>query len=280
MLGRVQERNQLYIIGSLPEKKIYTDKDALRQLSVMKEKSLNNNRPVWEKAFPDSYKVVYLNIHSLNDKFEDVKADLIFPFADLIIFGETWLKNEEESNEYVREDTLRNSSLNLNEYQAHFNSKGNGKGLATYFSESKFSFKQDIKEEYLQVSVFESESLTVIGIYRSKDDKNLLGHLRNIIPMTGSCLVIGDLNLCTQRKPNHKVFESLRLMHFKLLNFEATHLDGGHIDQAWLRTSPTNQQKISLDTYSPYYTAKDHDALLFSFYDSSINKGKYNPCRI
>ena len=123
---------------------------------------------------------------------------------------------------------------------------------------------------------FAERPSTVIGIYRSKDDKNLLRHLRNIVPMTGNCLVIGDLNLCTQGKPNHKVFEGLRSMHFKLLNFEATHFDGGHIDQAWLRTSSTNQLQFSLDTYSPYYNAKDHDALLFSFYDSNINKGKYN----
>ena len=52
----------------------------------------------------------------------------------------------------------------------------------------------------------------------------------------------------------------------------ATHIKGGHIDQAWLRCK-TNHYDVQL--YSPYYTCKDHDALLFSLYEPSTEKGKY-----
>ena len=56
MLGRIQELNQLYIIGNLPEKKITVDKEALNQLAILKAKSINRNPPVWEKTFHQSYK--------------------------------------------------------------------------------------------------------------------------------------------------------------------------------------------------------------------------------
>ena len=51
---------------------------------------------------------------------------------------------------------------------------------------------------------------------------------------------------------------------FKQLVNEATHIGGGHIDQVYLKT-----ENISADIqmYSPYYTAKDHDAVCISLQD-------------
>ena len=49
---------------------------------------------------------------------------------------------------------------------------------------------------------------------------------------------------------------------FKQLVHKATHIDGGHIDHAYLKTEYSIPVKV--DTYSPYYTAKDHDALCIS----------------
>ena len=85
MLGRVQERSQLYLIGSLSETKIRMDQEAKKQLEILKAKSLNNNPTVWEKDLKDSRKVFSLNIHSLRDKMEDIKADPILKIADMVI---------------------------------------------------------------------------------------------------------------------------------------------------------------------------------------------------
>ena len=71
MLGRAEELSQLYIIGKLDEKKIYTDKEALSQLKIMKAKSVNNNPPVWEKTFVNSKKICFHNIHSLIHSLKD-----------------------------------------------------------------------------------------------------------------------------------------------------------------------------------------------------------------
>ena len=92
MLGRVQERSQLYLIGSLSETKIRMDQEAKKQLEILKAKSLNSNPTVWEKDLKDSRKVFSLNIHSLRDKMEDIKADPILKIADMVILSETWLQ--------------------------------------------------------------------------------------------------------------------------------------------------------------------------------------------
>ena len=277
MLGRIQELNQLYIIGNLPENKITTDKEALSQLATLKAKSVNRNPPVWEKSFDYSCKVYYHNIHSLKDKIEDIKADTILSFSDLMIFGETWLETNEVEDESLsalcqtkNKDTNHNSDvspLHLNGYKIHLNSIGRGKGLATYFKEEKFAVKQDIKNEDLQITILESENLCVIGLYRSSEDRSLSLYLKELIPDTGNCLIIGDFNLCTRRLPSHEVFLTMKALGFKRLISEATHFDGGHLDQIWLRIENITQDVHTVELYSPYYTCKDHDALLFSLYE-------------
>ena len=49
---------------------------------------------------------------------------------------------------------------------------------------------------------------------------------------------------------------------------EATHLAGGRIDQAWCNYTG-GPVEVDVTLYSPYYTCKDHDALLFTAYDKS-----------
>ena len=282
MLGRVQERNQLYIIDSLPENKITTDKEALSQLAVLKAKSINSNPPVWEKTFLQSCKIFYHNIHSLKDKIEDIKADLLLPFSDILILGETWLETDKDSDQSlsalcqtINNDTNKEvSPLHLNGYRLHLNSNGRGKGLATYFKENKFAIKQDITNEDLQLTILESKNLCVIGLYRSNADQTLSLQLKELIPAVGTCLIIGDFNLCTQRSPSHEVFITLKALGFNLIVTEATHFDGGHLDQAWLRIMhPSTQDVHSIELYSPYYNCKDHDALLFSLYDPRTEQG-------
>ena len=211
---------------------------------------------------------------------EDIKEDLIIPYADAIIFGETWLYSYEstslEAISQSRNDTNNgecfpaicqninneNPDIQINGYKLHLNSKGRGKGLAVYFKESKFETKQDINKEDLQITVLQSEYLTVIGLYRSNGDTSLKNELMGIIPENGSCLVIGDFNICTSRTPKHEVFQMLQCMDFKQIVSEATHYAGGHLDQAWLRSTEVYNTQI----YIPYYTCKDHDALLFTLY--------------
>ena len=62
-------------------------------------------------------------------------------------------------------------------------------------------------------------------------------------------------------------------MNFKIIVSEPTHLKGGHIDQAWLRD---DRNAYDVQLYSPYYTCKDHDALLVTLYDSQKPQGIFS----
>ena len=130
------------------------------------------------------------------------------------------------------------------------------------------SIIEDINTENSQITLLQSEELSVVCLYRSDADRNLNVELSKIIPTEGPCLVIGDFNLCHKKSKNHEVFTALKSMGFNNCINEATHIAGGYIDQAWLRsTKPNNVQP-----YSPYYTCKDHDAILITIYDPSTGK--------
>ena len=262
MLGRVQRQDQLSIIDSLPENKIYPDKSALEQLSLMKERSINRNPPIWERSIR-GIRVYFHNIQSLGDKFEDIKADVILSYADMIIFAETWLDQTIEETD---------DNLQLQNYKLHLNSNGRGKGLAVYYKECTVLPTEVRKDIYHQISKFEGEELTVLCVYRSYGDMSLASDLKELIPLSGPCLVIGDFNLCSKQQVNHQVFEALKVLNFKLLTVTPTHLKGGHIDQAWFRGK---NDSCDLVCRSPYYTCKDHDALLFTSSDCKRQKGSF-----
>ena len=131
----------------------------------------------------------------------------------------------------------------------------------------------DITEDDLQVTKAESKDLNVVCIYRSQGNQTLTTHLRDIIPCDDCCLIIGDLNICAMENENHEVIAALKSMGFVLLVSEATHTAGGHLDQVWLRNA-TKEYNVGI--YSPYYTSRDHDALLFSQHGIVTDKGIYN----
>ena len=113
-----------------------------------------------------------------------------------------------------------------------------------------------------------------MSLYRSGNDETLGQVLKENIPSAKNCLVIGDFNICTRKFPNHEVFAILKSDGFKLLLDVATHFDGGHLDQAWLRVRLREEDHVSMELYSPYYNSKDHDALLFTSYEPSSELGK------
>ena len=119
-------------------------------------------------------------------------------------------------------------------------------------------------DEHLQITVCEAEEFCVISLYRSNRDQNIVRLFKDIIPDVGACLVLGDINICSRAEANHPALELLRQKGFHLLVSEATHFGGGALDQAWLRTD-TCSEIFSTQIYSPYFNARDHDAILFTY---------------
>ena len=94
------------------------------------------------------------------------------------------------------------------------------------------------------------------------NDAALRDHLNNLIDVRKVTLVCGDFNLCYVDNRKSRTTTFLLECGFKQLVNEATHIDGGHIDHCYFRSEDNIQ--VSIETYSPYYTAKDHDALLIT----------------
>ena len=125
----------------------------------------------------------------------------------------------------------------------------------------------------------DSRECCVMGLYRSDADTTLSNSLRTMIPEVGPFMVTGDFNICLAKFPDHEVFETLRTMGFRPQGSgqgqtsEATHRTGGHIDQAWLREGDMD---TTVQLYSPFYTCRDHDALLISMVDRRTEQGEYS----
>jgi hypothetical protein len=219
MLGRTQSLDQISIIGSFDETKaLKTNLIALTELERMKAKSLNENPPVWEQEHNKSSKVFFHNICSLRLKMDDLREDPIQTFADVIILAETWLPAETNTED---------NSLHIEGTTLHLNNCGRGKGLAIYTRGNKFIVTEpDVNSEHLQMTIVRSNDLTILGLYRSKQDKTLATQLTNIL-MTehgNSILVIGDFNITSAK---HEVFDVLIAENFSLLDNRATHFEGG-----------------------------------------------------
>ena len=63
MLSRIEDMDQLYILESLPENKIYASAKALHELGEMNERSINQNPIPWDR---DKNNEVCLKIATLN----------------------------------------------------------------------------------------------------------------------------------------------------------------------------------------------------------------------
>ena len=159
MFSRVQDIEQLFIVGDLPEHKIRTSEKCLAELKRLTKKSVNENPGLWEKDDASCVKISFLNCHSLMDKFKDINADKMLSFSDIICLSETWLPDDECK-----------SHLHISGYELHLNSCGKGKGLAIYYKTGKFEAKTAFKDPTLQISQLLSTDLNVIVCYRSKAD--------------------------------------------------------------------------------------------------------------
>ena len=176
----------------------------------------------------------------------------------MICLCETWLS----------EDTLQSDIL-LDDYDVHINSVGPGKGLVTYFRKDKFKFNADVKCKDIQITKIVSESFDVLNMYRSSDcsSDRLLTRAMKLIDPQKTTLICEDVNICYIEMRHDRFVHGLENFGFKQCVKQATHLKGGLIDHAYLWIGDY-QLNVDVTLYSPYYCAKDHDALLIDLYEN------------
>ena len=251
MLSRVEDINQLIIMDSITTKNIEPHPGAKEELKMMNNRSLNNNQTPWKKEDPAAVKVAALNIMNLRNNMSYLRGDPTLAQADIICLSETWVESKEEE-----------SLLQVQGFEAVFNSSGRGKGVVSFIKDGAFTAGQQRKLQGAQMSLFQSKGVDVIQVYRSQrqSEADVMEELKEMIDRGKTTLICGDMNICLKKHPDNHMTRTLTGWGMEQLNDEASHTAGGHIDHVYL--TKTAGLEVTLERYTPFYT--DHDAHLLT----------------
>ena len=105
-------------------------------------------------------------------------------------------------------------------------------------------------------------------MYRSKGGSldGLVSKLLDILDLSKSTVVIGDMNICNRKRPDNILKTFLEELGFTESIRQATHIDGGHLDHAYI-LNVGNFEDPAIRLVSKYYS--DHDALCICLRKSS-----------
>ena len=247
MLSRVQELEQLYILNLVPSEKIYPSSQALEELKRMNEIALNKKNIM--EACDD--RIISINIRSLRSHFEDLINEAQIANCDVLLVQQTCLEISETTGRFK-----------LANYSSHFNSRGNGKGLALFFK-SKFTPVLDVTEDGYQMSKLESEGYDVISVYRSSDSNSsnkqmFTSVLLIMVNVQKTTFILGDFNCDLKCDGSSVLSREIIDFGFSQLVKEPTHNQGGIIDHCYTSKNviPNN---VKLSQKAVYYS--DHDLL-------------------
>ena len=199
MFSRVKQMNQLFILGYLPEQKIFPSPDALDELNRMKKVSINSSLKKRRPLISSN------NILSLRAHFKNMKHSTTVPKSDVICFQETWLQpNQENTN-----------NLMLDGYNCHFVSVGRGKGIATYYKEN-FKFQEEVENPNYQIAKIASTEVDIINVYRSSNaPSSFIEDLTALINQDRETHVVGDFNFCYKSDKNNKIAKTMNELGFR-----------------------------------------------------------------
>ena len=249
MLSRVCTLEQIFILNSFDENKMYPNTKALEELERLDKISLNKNPPIWEKEDKKALKISSLNCRSLKKHLPDMISDDILLKSDIICLQEIWLESDENIEE-----------LMIPNYDLYLNSNGRGKGVAAYCKKGIFKHELNIKRQNMQLSKFAADTLDIIVIYRSQEGSytDLNRILGELITEEKPQLVLGDFNFCYLDNPYNPTRKHLEKQKFTQMILKPTHIEGNLLDQAYLRDIHGELECIS-ELHSKYYT--DHKGL-------------------
>ena len=239
MISRVQQLQQLFIVGNFAMSKFYPAPQALKELERMESICLNNKLK--------SPLLSSVNVRSLRLHFPDMKSNPDIKKCEVICLQETWL--------HVAEHTT--SCMEMDGFTAHFNSAGRGKGVATYYREA-FTFAVDVCEPTYQMTKIQSPQLSIINVYRSSNGGiTFMRDLCRIIDCDQLTYIVGDMNICYISQKDNRVVKDLKEMGFTQLVKHPSHMEGGLLDHFY---SNGLSDHIWIQQQSPYFS--DHDILL------------------
>ena len=194
-------------------------------------------------------KIVSMNIRSLRKHMVDLIKEPNIMESDVILVQQTCLKKDESTITY-----------HLENYEVHFNSFGDGKGVALDYKEN-FEHIADICKENYQISKLQSEKYDIICVYRSSDSiktnqMDFLNDLRSLICKNHKTIISGDFNFNALCSKQNYILKTLETWNFIQIVKEPTHILGGLIDHCYMSNN-ISKSLVSFIQKSVYYT--DHD---------------------
>ena len=246
MLSRVQKLKQVYIIDELQEqcRGWRVDQSALEELDQSLKEAINTQP---EEDY--EIEIMCLNVRSLRKHFKEINRDVARNKRfSILCLQETWLLESDEGQDYQLEN-----------FNCDFNSRGFGKGIATYYKET-FKIKESVCSDHCQLSILTSNHLNVVNVYRSEKCKNLCELLKTRVDMNIPSIICGDFNMNYQ-DGNNKISRFFKdTMNFNQLVDQPTHDEGSLLDQVWI--SEHLNDRVSVKQTSVRYS--DHDMLTIS----------------
>ena len=118
----------------------------------------------------------------------------------------------------------------------------------------------DYNEDKINITKLECDKFDIIAIYRSDKGSldGLVCKLLEKIDLSQTTMVIGDMNVCNSKRPDNVIKTFLEELGFKELIRQATHIEGGHLDHAYI-LNVGNFKEPNIHLVPKYYS--DHDAL-------------------
>ena len=258
MLSRAQTLDQIYIIDGLYEQLggWRPDPTALEELETSRSRAINTA----EDTEVDTLKVLCLNVHSLKKHIYDIERTVqAMSSPDAICLQETWLDEGYDVDRYQLQDL-----------KLIANSKGSGRGLATYYND-KFEVTDSVSTEICQITRISSNKIDVISVYRSKkccmkDFITMIFKIIDSIDTSKDVLLCGDLNIkYSEETTNSFVKKITDNYNFNQFVMKPSHERGNIIDHVYV--SPGLQGRVKVEKTCMYYS--DHDLLTIKVNEGS-----------
>ena len=81
--------------------------------------------------------------------------------------------------------------------------------------------------------------------------------------MSKPTIVIGDMNICIKKQPKNELKNFLEQRTFSQIITHATHIDGGHLNHAYILNLGNFENAPDVQLIPKYYS--DHDAICISW---------------
>ena len=150
MLSRIQELKQLIMIDGVHQDRIYPSLQAMDELEKMNVRSQNNKNIITSC----NMKLVSVDIRTMRKHFEDLVEEPAILECDVILVQQTCLKKDECNMRY-----------SIGNFTSHFNSYGERKDIAIYYSDY-FIHESDVSKEDYQISNIKSEKYDILCVYQ------------------------------------------------------------------------------------------------------------------